>query len=104
MHKKTQMPLSQHLSHARRQQIRLLRVVLVKIRHRAASCAKYTCSVKPSCHTGSEACLLLTFITLTEVKTRQAKARPTKDSYQIRGAHLSRDSARSNQSPRQCRG
>src|SRR5579864_9098387 len=48
MHEKAKMPFSQHIPHTRRQQIGLLRVVLQKIRHRAASsCAQYTGAVNP---------------------------------------------------------
>src|SRR5271169_3040943 len=55
MHEKTKMLFPQHFPHIRRQQISLFRVVLIKIRHSAASCAKYTCAVKTGCHTNSEA-------------------------------------------------
>src|SRR5690242_15831344 len=51
--KETKMVFSQHVPHARRQQIRLLGVVLEKIRHRAASSAQYTDAVNLSCHTDS---------------------------------------------------
>src|SRR6202142_3787079 len=56
MDKKTQVLFPQHLSHIRRQQISLLRTVVVKVPHRASSCAKYIRIVNASCHTGSETC------------------------------------------------
>ena len=53
--KKTQMPFTQHIPHTRRQQIRLVRVVIQKFAHRIPSLGQYKGCVNPSSHTDSEA-------------------------------------------------
>src|SRR5438445_11762532 len=53
------MPFTQHIPHARRQQIRLVRVVIEKFAHRASPLLQYKRRVKPSSHTDSSAPLSL---------------------------------------------
>src|SRR5439155_15314079 len=48
------MPFTQHIPHARRQQIRLVRVVVEKFAHRASPLLQYKRRVKPSSHTDSK--------------------------------------------------
>src|SRR2546421_6306831 len=58
------MPFTQHIPHARRQQIRLVGVVVEKFAHRASPLLQYKRRVKPSSHTDSSAPLSLAKLVL----------------------------------------